>query len=60
MSPKSFTTRKARADYFRIGFPIYGKGSQRFIGAASALIDVSSLFSRLTQAQSAAPHERLW
>ena len=42
---------ESRADYFRIGFPIYAKGSQRFIGAASALIDVSSLFSRLTQAQ---------
>ncbi|MGA8150545.1 MAG: cache domain-containing protein [Terriglobales bacterium] len=41
----------SRADYFRIGFPIFGKGSRRFIGAASALIDVSSLFSRLTQAQ---------
>jgi len=38
-------------DYVRIGFPIYEKGSQRFIGAASALIDVSSLFARLTQAQ---------
>jgi len=42
---------ESRADYFRIGFPIFGKGSRRFIGAASALIDVSSLFSRLTQAQ---------
>jgi Cache domain len=42
---------ESRADYFRIGFPIYGKESRRFIGAASALIDVSSLFSRLTSAQ---------
>ncbi len=42
---------ESRADYFRIGFPVFGKGSRRFIGAASALIDVSSLFSRLTQAQ---------
>jgi len=42
---------ESRADYLRIGFPIYGKESRRFIGAASALIDVSSLFSRLTQAQ---------
>jgi len=42
---------ESRADYFRIGFPIYGKGSRRFIGAASALIDVSSLLSRLTQPQ---------
>jgi hypothetical protein len=42
---------ESRADYFRIGFPIYGKGSRRFIGAASALIDVSSLFSRFSQAQ---------
>jgi Cache domain len=40
---------ESRADYFRIGFPIYGKESRRFIGAASGLIDVSSLFSRLTQ-----------
>jgi len=42
---------ESRADYFRIGFPIYGKESRRFIGAASALIDVSSLFSRLSQVQ---------
>ena len=42
---------ESRAAYFRIGFPIYDKGSRRFIGAASALIDVSSLFSRLAQAQ---------
>jgi len=42
---------ESRTDYFRIGFPVYGKESRRFIGAASALIDVSSLFSRLTQAQ---------
>ena len=42
---------EGRTDYFRIGFPIYGKESRRFIGAASALIDVSSLFSRLNQAQ---------
>ncbi len=42
---------ESRTDYFRVGFPIYAKGSQRFIGAASALIDVSSLFSRLTRAQ---------
>jgi hypothetical protein len=42
---------ESRTDYFRIGFPIYGKESRRFIGAASALIDVSSLFSRLTPAQ---------
>jgi hypothetical protein len=42
---------ESRADYFRIGFPIYAKGSRKFIGAASALIDVSSLFSRLSQAQ---------
>jgi len=41
----------SRVDYFRIGFPIYDKGSRRFIGAASALIDVSGLFSRLSQAQ---------
>jgi len=41
---------ESRADYLRIGFPIYDKESRRFIGAASALIDVSSLFSRLTQA----------
>jgi hypothetical protein len=42
---------ESRANYFRIGFPIYGKESRRFIGAASALIDVSSLFSRFSQAQ---------
>jgi len=42
---------ESSTDYFRIGFPIYGKGSHRFIGAASALVDVSSLFSRLTQAR---------
>jgi len=41
----------SRAAYFRIGFPIHDKGSRRFIGAASALIDVSGLFSRLAQAQ---------
>jgi hypothetical protein len=41
---------ESRADYFRIGFPVYGKESRRFIGAASALINVSSLFSQLTQA----------
>ena len=42
---------ESRTEYFRIGFPIYSKGSRRFIGAANALIDVSSLFSQLTQAQ---------
>jgi len=42
---------ESNTDYFRIGFPIYEKGSQRFIGAASALVDVSSLFSHLTEAQ---------
>lgn len=42
---------ESRTDYIRIGFPIYGEGSRRFIGAASALIDVSSLLSGLTQAQ---------
>jgi len=46
-----FYDEESRTDYFRIGFPIYGKGSQRFIGAASALVDVSSLFLRLNQAQ---------
>jgi len=42
---------ESRAAYFRIGFPIHDKGSRRFIGAATALIDVSSVFSHLAQAQ---------
>jgi len=42
---------QSKTDYFRIGFPIYDKGSKRFIGAVSALIDVSSLFSHLIGVQ---------
>jgi len=38
-------------DYIRVGFPVYDESSSRFIGAATALVEVSSLFSRLTQGQ---------
>jgi hypothetical protein len=40
-----------RSNYVGIGVPVLERGTGRFIGAVSALVDVSSLFSFLNQQQ---------
>jgi len=41
----------SRSNYFSLAFPVLQEGSGRFIGAVTALIDVSPLFAYLNQQQ---------
>lgn len=42
---------QSRSNYISIGFPVLQEGSGRFIGAVTALVDVSPLFTYLNQQQ---------
>lgn len=42
---------QSRSHYISIGFPVLQEGSGRFIGAVTALVDVSPLFAYLNQQQ---------
>jgi len=45
------TDEQSRSNYISLSFPVLQEGSGRFIGAVTALIDVSPLFAYLNQQQ---------
>jgi len=43
---------QSKSDYVGVGFPVFDRGSHRFIGMVNALVDVSGLFSGLNLEES--------